>query len=146
MSSNRASYGIMASLHMTIKIRLCQQIMLSEDHDRSSPRVSVLSDTGQGHSDCSSSYISRFLCAGLTYTRRNSAAIRDQYGASLQPRSLTRGGLFSGRGRHLGALEIYFPKATVNLIASVCLSVCPPAWNNSGPAGQFFAKFDVRNF
>jgi hypothetical protein len=145
MSSNREIYGIMASLHMTIKICLCQYIMLSEYPERRSPRVSVLSDTGQGHSDCSNSYFSRFLCAGLIYVRRNSAAIRDQYGASLQARSLTRGGLFPGRGIHLGALDKNIQKATVNFIASVCLSVCPPAWNNLGPTGQIFAKFDVRN-
>jgi len=37
--------------------------------------------------------------------RRNSAAIRDQHEADLQARSLTRGGLFTGRGRHFGAFE-----------------------------------------
>ena len=26
---------------------------------------------------------------------------------------------------------------------SVCLSVCPSAWNNSAPTGRIFMKFDI---
>jgi hypothetical protein len=79
---------------MTIKICLCQQITPSEDIDRSSPLIQAAAAV--------TPYVSY---AGLTFVRRNSAAIRDQHGASLQVRSLTRGGLFPGRGRHLGDLE-----------------------------------------
>jgi hypothetical protein len=46
-----------------------------------------------------------YVQAWYTYVRRNSAAIPDQHGASLQARSLTWESLFPGRGRHLGALE-----------------------------------------
>jgi len=120
----------------TIKICLCQKITLSEDTEWSRPWVHVLSDTGQGHSNCSSSYFSRFLCAGLTYVRRNSAAICDQHGASLHVRSLTWGGLFPGRGRHLGAFEKIVPKSYY-LFHHVYLSVCPSAWKNSGLDGIF---------
>jgi hypothetical protein len=32
------------------------------------------------------------------------------------------------------------------LLASSCLSVCPPAWNNSAPTGRIFVKFDIWEF
>ena len=29
------------------------------------------------------------------------------------------------------------------LLASSCLSICPPPWNNLAPTGQIFMKFDI---
>jgi len=83
---------------MKIKNFLFQQITPHEDSDLRRPWVCVLSDTGQGHSDSSSSYFSHFPCAALTYVRSNSAEIREQRGVGLQAPSLTRGSLFTGRG------------------------------------------------
>jgi hypothetical protein len=34
-------------------------------------------------------------------------------------------------------------KATISFIMSVCLSVHPSAWKNSGPTGRIFMKFDI---
>jgi len=33
-----------------------------------------------------------------------------------------------------------------NELRHFCLSVCPPAWNNSAPTGQIFMKFVYENF
>ena len=34
------------------------------------------------------------------------------------------------------------PKATIDFVMSVCLSVRPIAWNNPAPTGQIFMKFE----
>jgi hypothetical protein len=31
----------------------------------------------------------------------------------------------------------------MRLLLSLCLSVCPPAWNNSATTGRIFMKFDI---
>jgi hypothetical protein len=37
-------------------------------------------------------------------------------------------------------------KANITAVMPVCLSVRPPAWNNSSPIGRIFTKFDVNFF
>ena len=122
---------------MKVKSCLCQQITPSEDTDRRRPRVSGLSDTGQGHSDCSSSFFSQFPYAALTYVHHNSAAIRDQHGAGVQAPSLTRGS-FLPEGADILVLSKNSPKELLLILSR--LFVCLSAWNSSGPAGQMFGK------
>ena len=50
-----------------------------------------------------------------------------------------------GKTRFVGAFE-KLRKTTVSFVMSVCLSVCPSAWNNSAPSGRIFMKFDISVF
>ena len=36
--------------------------------------------------------------------------------------------------------------ATMYVVMSVCLSVCPTVWNNSAASGRIFTKFDICTF
>jgi hypothetical protein len=44
--------------------------------------------------------------------------------------------------RFLGTFE-KFRKATISFFISICLPVCPSAWNNLAPTGRIFMKFDI---
>ena len=45
-------------------------------------------------------------------------------------------------GQLLGA-HAKLRKATVSVVMSACLSVCPSAWNSSAPTGRIFMKLGI---